>query len=754
MKFASASCIAIATFCLGQSILHGFTFPVGVQNTWYDDELEKNLIPTWNTPIQGTPQAFPPPSEAGTGPVAVSLAEPVIGDDYFGWMGVTITGLSLGQPVRLELYRVDNDQQLINSTSVLVSSFEVADGVLSLTGERRNLNAVEDWDGDRDGKIYTEIGFFNGLHAVPGEYVARVSSPSDAFTPALTGLTINVIPTDTSFQGQVLDENDNPVPGALVGLLQPVGTGYSELIFSTVADENGRYTLYAPYSEEFELTAVAPGYVAPFSSGNAYAINDGEVIDLDIPMINAEQTVSGTVLNAVTNEPIPGLPITLMSVTAEGAPDGLKFTLGWTDADGQFSIQVTPGRWGVTFRTGDLTARNYLGPLTNASALVDTTAGAVSGLQIPLTPATCLISGVLENEDGEPLRNIQIFAFNPEMDRAASAYTFSDGSFTLPAGPGRWEVFPFSYDLEVANFPGSVVVPVEFSAANQSIRLTMSARTLAGVLEGNILDENDNPVGGLVMAAFNLDNGVSEAVAQRSYLTNGYFNFFLGSGNWAVYPIATNPQWHGLLVKGLPSATVPELSEGNEPVALPEKTIRVVTPTTQIEVSLRDPNDTPVPGVLMHAFMHDELGVKHDVFAQTDAAGIARVPVIAGEWSIHLSTSRLRAAGMREEPLFSVIVGGGPETMAVTTTPFIGEHPSITAALDAGGALVVSGTGEAGQTYGVEGTFDLENWFPMGRVTAIGGVFSITDHFEFNHGLFTDAPGADSGRVFYRVRKD
>jgi hypothetical protein len=297
-----------------------FTFKVGLSNTCFAERIGDNLMPMWNAVFTGGEVDPPEADPESTGPIEVFLSESVIGDDYFDWLDVHVSGLSLGQGVLIERFLVDNDEGIINSNAVLMESHRVQDGYLPLTGDIPNLSSVEDWDEELDGEIWTQLGMFGGLANMPGEYVIRVSSPLDSFPAATARLTIEEVPTAQYFHGRVLD-GETPIPGAFVALLQPLGA-YSEILFAARANQDGEYLLYAPYPEEVDVVAVAPGYVGPFQRGATRVIDSDEEQEYDIQLTPGSVTLSGHVRRTGTEEPIAGLPVTFLSVDEGNEADG------------------------------------------------------------------------------------------------------------------------------------------------------------------------------------------------------------------------------------------------------------------------------------------------------------------------------------------------------------------------------------------------------------------------------------------------
>lgn len=729
------------------------------------------LRPTWSQLVQGEAQNFPDPDPEGGGPITFELlyegsSPGVIGTDFNDFLDVEISGLSLGQSVLLERFLVDNDQGVINANAVLMDSRVITDGELRRVGGEVNFDEVMDYYEidleaftDRDGVIYAYFPLREGFDLLPGEYVYRVSSPQDSFTAQTEQLTIVDTPEPQYYTGRVETPAGDPVPGALVGLLQPVG-GYSHLRRVTVADANGDYTLYAPFSDEFDLVAVAPGFVGPFAVGTEQFIAEDGVVARDLTLTPGTRTMSGTVVDETTGEPIAGLPVTFMTTDASGLPDDRLFTQTWTDGQGQFSVAVTDETWGITFKPRDVSSRGYL---TNAEELlqtVDLSSGDASDVQVALTRGTSMITGTLASEeftdsagDPQPIEGVEVFAINVEANRAVAGVTYEDGWFNLPVTPGHWEVFPFSYDLEVALHPGSMSYQAYIAGPNQSLNLDIPVPAIGGVLDGFVTDELDDPVGRLRFVAFNSSRNNQENVVQASYASDGYYNFYLAPGSWSVFPDAESAAERQLLFADLPEVLIPGTGDpfADNTTTLP---INVVDPTGTIEITLVDGAGNPVSDIKMHGIMEGNDGVFYDNFGRTDASGVAVLPARDGDWEIHLSAADLRGTGRQAPPVLNVTLAGASATMQQMLEPFDGNGSELS--LTAQGMsedeseFYLTGRGEPGQRYIVEGSNDLESWSVLGRITAIGGAFSISDKL----GPALEGSDASSPSVFYRMKTE
>ena len=523
-------------------IVHGLPPQCHHLGVWFTTANENRLVASWNTPVQGMEEVFPKPDPEGTGPILFELSERTIPTDYLDYLDAYIGGLSRGQTVRLERFLVRNDEGIVDQNAILMDSRLIADGVLPLMGEEPNYNETLDYveiDQEavtyRDGEIETYFPIRGGLEAIPGEYVYRVSCPRGSFHAKTQRLTIVESPTEQRFTGRVLSDG-GPVPGAIVGLIQGVGGRYSHLKTVAISDSDGNYSLSAPFADEFEVVAVAPGFVGPLSVGSESTIAEGEVVERDLELVAGSRTIAGRVVDLITGQPIAGLPVTFITGDEEGQPDGRSFTHAWTNRDGGFSVAVTPDRWGIVLKPSDISSRSYLAG-TSALLKMDTTEGDATELILPLVRGECMVSGYLrsrseldESGQGIPLEGVEVFAINPQLNLTASGVTYEDGWFNLAVTPGHWIVFPFSYDLKSLEHSGSKDYPVYFGGTDQSIRLDIEVPKVTGGIEGVVEDAASRPIGKLRLLAYNKETNNREAAIQTSYRSDGYFSFLLNPG--------------------------------------------------------------------------------------------------------------------------------------------------------------------------------------------------------------------------------
>ena len=106
-------CAMLALLLLASSAAQAHIFPVRGANVCFAERIGDNLEPAWNVPVDGVDEVPPVADPESSGPISIHFDEALtettktIGDDYFDWLDVYVSGLSLGQSVVIERFLVD-----------------------------------------------------------------------------------------------------------------------------------------------------------------------------------------------------------------------------------------------------------------------------------------------------------------------------------------------------------------------------------------------------------------------------------------------------------------------------------------------------------------------------------------------------------------------------------------------------------------------------------------------------------------------
>jgi len=690
---------------------------------------EELRIDSWNTPI-GPLTGNLTEMDAANRPTSAAMAffdvedeelitGGVINDFFYGYGILTIEGLTLGQTVLVEKFREGFDGAL-----TLQESYRVTDGFEVVAGEVVNFNLVNDIT-PRDGQIVVHFDFYEpGPGSVVGDYAYRVSSPGDLFAP-LDDIDLEVVSAEEDAPQGLFGVVKTPtgvlIEDAIIAKTWALD-GDAGFLSGTTSDDDGSYVLPSFERNEFDFLAIKEGFVSRFGSGTSVNLEEDEYLEHDLILEPGTRDISGTLVDDETGNPLAGVELFFFTTDAGGIFDNRKFTIGWTDEAGNFTVKVTEDQWGAVVRVETVAKIGYLTseiPLARA----DTTGGNVTGLSVPLKRGKSLIWGSLTDTEGDPVGGVEVIAFNVEGKQGSYGVTDEHGDYRLAVSEGLWVTFPQSISLEDADYSGMIRREIAVTEAFQSVEYDMTARPKIGELYGVFKNEDGSPVGRLDIRALNTNLDVDERVTQSTFETDGEYCIFLSEGEWVLFPTPDVSAERGLIYKNLPTVRAVDGEENDF-----EVDVTVMTPTATISLTITDENSNPLPGVLVHGWAEIG-GSTYDSFGQVDASGVAVLPAISGGiWKLHVSAESTRALGKQEIPGLQVEVMGATASASVQTSDFQSTPPQLRVTeMNSGSEIILAGTGESGRGHIVETSLDLVHWFGLGRVRAVDGKIKVID---------------------------
>lgn len=709
----------------------------------------------WGAPLPVPSDAdtsWPPASAEGSVPPSISVSPTVVDDTYRGLVEFEMTGLAAGQRVILEKYRVFDASVGIEADSILMGSYVLQDGYFPLVGEVYNFNIPGDTD-EVDGSISAQLDLFEpDISSTVGDYVYRVKSPTGAYAPVDTAFRINAELSDQSFFGLILDPEGNAVPNAFVAVLNPIGSD-NTFVYGETSDSSGFYDLYTAPDTEYDLVAAAPGYVGPYGKNVSRYILEGEDIYEDIILTPGTQTIGGRVHEAGDfARGLPGVEMIFLSVGADNEIDQNLFTATWTDANGDYEVDVTEGRWIGLVRQNIAYRFGYMGSGVGG-APADTTTGSVSNYNIGLIRGESVLQGNLTsseldlegNEVG--IEGVTISAVRESDGLPAHGVTDLAGSYRIALGEGRWNVYAMPNPLADRDYSPSIRRDVVIGSEPSSLEYNFTARPIDAYVSGFLKDEIGDGVPKLFLRAIQLiDRAEAELGARNTDETDGFFQFSLSAGDWLIMPDPAESARRQLLFGSLPEVSVKSKLEGEATPVL-DADFQTYAPTGEIVLTLVNSTGNPIPGVIVHA--KTTIGKdEYNTFGESDSNGEARLAVIDGEWHVDLSGPSLNKIGFAEAPRFAINVIWDA-SLTVPLEAFSNDTPGLEPVVEiAAGTsektVNFEGSGEGGRRYVIEGSEDLINWRELGRVYAKDGGFS----------LLPDALTQALDKFFLRLRLD
>ncbi len=708
-------------------------FNVLCTDTWFQRGVENRLVLDWNSPLpvmsDDAQIGMPPPGPESSEPPTVVLSKTEISENFSGFIDLTISQLNPDQRVILEKYLVDGPEGEVEPDSLLQASYVLQDGFSPMVGEVFNFNVPNDLS-DVPGEVSVQLDFYEpGIGSIVGDYVYRVRSPQDKYVPVDVRLRVTSDPEEQKFFGIVSNDGD-PVSDVFVALLDPLSQD-NDFIRGTTTDENGRYELFADW-DEYDLVAVAPGYVGAYGKGVGRYLSEGETVEANLTVLEGDRTISGVLEDSQDAQiRLPGVEMLFFLLDEMDRFDSGLFTVAWTNHQGEFSARVTEGRWGVIPRHQAIYDLGYQNAGLTFSKIIDARNGNSGDHRIRLTRGRSMIWGTLtssipdETGNYPPLCGVEIQATRSDGLATAHGVTDGDGDYRLAVSEGYWNVAANHYSLLDLEHTGSLPSDIKIGAESMSINYDFSARPVEAWVSGFATDEDDEPLARLEVRAIPSGPELRELVFQSTYETDGFFEFGLASGSWNIFPEPLVSAHRQLIFVDLPSFTVQALDEGEEAVEI-DASIETVLSTSTLTVSLAGSTSDTLSGIRAHAYATLD-GSEYHSFGVSDSEGVIRIATIDGPWSVHISDRNLRERGFLEEPSLEVMVTG--ETGAEISIRRFENRPTRLShvASSANEPPLFLGQGEAGKGYLIEGSTDLHRWRELGRVIAEEGEFSILD---------------------------
>ena len=336
---------------------------------------------------------------------------------------LAVSGLAQQQTVLVERYHDANANGQLDAGELLILSFRVTDGRVEMFGGERDEAIPGDEDGATNGQLTVELR----LSALPeanravGNYVFRVSPLDASFPPLVQPFTVAQLIQGQSVRGTVTG-NSSPLAGAMIAALSAGGEG-EDFAGGVFTDSAGTFVLNLPVGD-YMVVALKPGFLSPLSSMPQVSLGSGSTITQDIALATASRTISGRVIDAVTSNGVGGLQL-----FAESGDE--EITVIHTDASGDFTLGASVGQWLIEPSEQGLALLGFSGN----DQSVDTTAGDVTGLQIPLSKGR---------------GNFELVFFFP----GGSFGNGTDGSITFPAPLNYYYAL---FNLDDVNFPTNVL---------------------------------------------------------------------------------------------------------------------------------------------------------------------------------------------------------------------------------------------------------------------------------------------------------
>lgn len=639
--------------------------------------------------------------------VNLALSQPAVSNFFTGTLGITITGLTNGEPVLLQKFIDANNDGFMDAGEPLVGQFKLIEGQVSRLGGVRNKNVPGDADETANGVINETFDFADAAdftHHVGG-YLFRVSSPSGRFDPQVRSFAVT-----NSTLGQAVTGTVTGVPYAFVILLSASADG--EPFAGGIANGSGAFSISCPPGN-YQVVAIKSGMVTDFGAAPTVTVGAGASTNVNLSLSPANQTISGTLTNAVTGGVLPGVPVFLESAT------GL-FAMGHSDDQGRFNIPVTTGVWSPEVDERALTALGYVRPEQFSD--INTSGGSVSGVVMPFLPASALFFGNFR--DGGNQAGIAAMPFsarNQNQTLSGSGLTDASGYYSVGVIAGTWNLGP---ETDALTARGILASSTNVTVADgQAVQINFTSRTVTAHLTGQVIDNFGVPLTNFMLVVqpvpFPPDGAGSYYPSTDS---QGNFDVGVSAGTWNIHLESRRTAESNLVSFNIDRVVQDNVNQSG-------LVFVAYRATQQITGFVRD-GSTGVTNVQVYGgssingtnYMTGE--------AQTDSSGNYVLKVVNASWNVSLNNFDLNQRGFVSPNNQTVGINNSTGVANFSLTRY-SNTISLTSPRLQGNQFSLEATGDSGRTYVLEATANLRSpitWLSVATNTQNGASFQISDN--------------------------
>lgn len=373
----------------------------------------------------------------------------------------------------------------------------------------------------------------------------------------------------------------------------------------------------------------------------------GSVSGFNLEALRATSLIHGTMRTTAS----AAVPFVDVSAETDGDP-GLQAT-GFTDADGNFTIGVTPSQWSIHAESS-----GYLVPGESVSVNTD---GTAVGHNLTANPVTARLSGRVRDDQNNAVGNIEILAhdFHGTNSRALTdaSGTFDISVFGGPGGTSKtWSLQLNQGDSEEPS--AYVSSNVEFQVVDGAYinNIDYVVHAITAHLRGRLLDEIDAPVGNAHVFASG-GNGTFNSSSQVA--GDGSFDIPVFGGAWQIG--LSNDFGSGLLPQNNLLVTVTDNVDQNGIVFRARHTNGTVSGT------VKNSNGEGLAGVIVSAVVALG-GVDFTSSSAADASGHYSLPVFSATWKVNADGFDLQMLGYLPTPSQSIATTAGNTTVNFTAS--------------------------------------------------------------------------------------
>lgn len=512
-----------------------------------------------------------------------------------------------------------------------------------------------------------------------------------------------------------------------------VGLGGVQVIFSTeddkvtlgVTEADGSFEMGVPtgpmYVELSESSLNLMGYVG-FSDDTEVDTTAGDISGqiVELPAVNA--VVYGRLTDA-EGEGISDVEIYASTTTQT------YNTFGMTDTNGNYTIGLSADTWWISPSSEDLMDLGFSGISSQQRTL--TTNQAVE-LDFQVQAVTARLTGQVVDNGGQPVGNVNLFAFESTTSNSANGETDGNGFFDFGLTAGTWQLGLSNDDAQERNLiaPYRSVTLVDGATSNIVYVVQIANRRIAGFVR----NPQNVGLGGVQIFAFANVNGASYN-ANTTTAADGSYQLPVIDGSWQVglscqslnqqgYECVPNSTTNiaganvtvNFTVQPAGALTIMEFGLQNGEVGSPYQSSIIVTGGLQPYSFALAPGSGPLPPGLQLSSPFGNFGT------------VSGTPTTAGTYNFVVRVTD--AAAATDDQAFSLQVTGAAQPPEIISFVAMG-----------GGQYRLRFNAQVGTVYAIETSTNLTSWDPLTSFTAQSTVAEVFDN-----------PAAGNAVRFYRVR--
>ena len=552
------------------------------------------------------------------------------------WVTLSVSNLTDGAAVNLELYLDVQENGLVDGSDLLVASYRVQDGQANALG---SSVIVDDEDGEANGIVVSRIAYFgdDGRKRVVGNYLWRARPVSGGLS-AIAQFSVTQPISDVWITGSVIDYwSSNAVSSAVITL-----ECFTKTVTPAVwTGTNGMFMMYLPSglttADVKAVTAKGFGYFNPSydeDEGRMIASyefpDDFEVGETPLPVAlrivskdpSGVYEVSGHVYDSETN----ALAGVMVRVEWNDGEDGEKAI---TDSNGVYRLCLTEAADASVYP--DPESLVHLGLVAVGQPLVVT--NDVAGVDLYCPQATLLARGsVLAADNGEPVVGAMV-SLGGDMF----------GSQGLSMADGTYEVGVIPYTNYSAEVDDDNIEPLGFINAPDLQGVSIMDNSVTNLdfqlergcpVSGVVYDSHTNRVSGGMIGAFSypsdrkfwewdVNTWVNRHGDYRLLATTGELVLAVAGVPGCVGVVYANylyPDWDNNHIADPVTNTV----GGVDGIDF------YLTRMSRIEGQVRDDEGTPMQGVFVRAEQLEGYNWQMSGDASTDENGFYSIEVPPG----------------------------------------------------------------------------------------------------------------------------